>query len=849
MLGINTATQLIKEHKARRLQAKIASSYPAPELPHTDTVGSRIAATLGLEPDDISRAVVGLKSQDPEKLEDILTILDNDTSVVNTARAEILRSRSGASNLVKLAEHVDDPKALRKIEGVLLKQLKSQLPAAVATLIDNQNWATITSTYQHQTELYTNINIYRRLEAYFDAKHELAISSDDDRAKAEAEYHDTVLDIAELTIDPLSNEILNAGITGTAPAKSDHRNFLENMRKTGSNFEKALYAHLKNQNLIEEIKDLSIILANPLDNSNHPIVSDPNRAGLRISLTNDLLRKNIHRLKGDSVCPGILGRLREFAFSTGLHEIAISANDLQEIYGRDHYNQYLSDRQGYTFRIDEFIIDLYSGSLASKSQDERDPLHNTKAGAVRQLLEAYAVVKMKIEATTNSSTKAQLARQQEFLGTLIRNGADENSRLVPHGVYRQIQHVLNQQTGSILHSLIPISKSATEGTVREIVRKAKERVLLTNTDARTQALYADLEYLEPKGNVRDPKAFTTVLDNVITEQNTLIGNRSNDVLQLFYGTTPAISSQITGALEADPKGNGIANLFTEACAGTVQAGTVDELLANIFIADQRQSRAKYNAENMGTISSLLMQEDTKYNQGELLRRVRDGLVDHRTPFLDANGYDRKLVGISHIFAEIDRSGFSAAIKNEAKQRVLNAVGIDTSSWGATVLTNVQAFDFSTSLGANNYNSATTITDLQAAQQRTLDTLKGFHNALAASKQASSLFNSGFLNHFTTEEDRPNMVETISIIDKAFTETSSIKEFDARLKAMQEHIRTKAARPELADSFDVFVGFDEIDYGNEGSLSHMLNQFLRDLGLDQIAEVVGRLLKSLLESKN
>lgn len=834
---------------ARRIKAQenaekqIENTYGELKLPHDHTTEQRLEATLGFQVGEETEAKFALAEKDPERLHEILKALGQNSSTESTTRSDVLQSAKGADCLVEIASKIKDPKDIFSIETIFLQEIKSKLPHEAAIHLENTDWGIVNSRFAHQPQILRDINIYKALEEYFIAKSEYLSSDSANNEAQKTRYENAVIDLAELSIDPDSRDILNSTTsTPSGPARSKHKNFLDQMKARGSSyFEKALHRHLENEGLLNEINNLRQIIANPIENSEHTLVKDPNRSGLRMILANDILRTSNHRLKSDSISVGVLGRLTGFISGNNLEKIDISTQDLVDIYGQDNYDRYLSNRTGYEFRLDNFIVDLYSGSTGLNTNNPNDPLINTKAGAVRQLVEVFSVIKLRIDRESDPTKKKTLVKQQELLSQLIKNSSSPNSSLVPHGVYMQIQHTLNNETGAVLHSLLPLSESMKLSTIKAEVIKQKERLERKHPDARTSQLLQDLEYLEQQTGLNDPKAFTTVIGSIVSEQSTLTTNLADSFLDIVTGSNQIMSNVITSALDADPKGNGLARLFEESLTGTAKRGSTEELLANIFIADQRESRAKFDEENLGTISSLCLSESKRFNQAMLIRTIADGDINQRSIQYDESGTERKIVGIAHIFAKIDSSRATAAVKEDAKERVLEALGIDiTSLNGSTILTNIKTLNFAETLvGANSFNAKQAVENIQSSEARTLDTIKAFHNVVSVDKQSSPIFINAFFKQFTAEQDMANIQETLSIVNDAFNSTNQVDDFDQRLSQMKDYIKGNSGKGELADSFDVFNFHTEQDGQGFGQL---VNQLLRHWGFDQLAEIISRLLK-------
>jgi hypothetical protein len=831
------ASGTLNQFRADRAARRFEASYGTPVLPHGRSSIDRLASRLGLEGGEISITKAALQRQDPKALPEIIDVLSNPNSIVSSARSEVMNSSTGAMDLVKITSEVEDPELTYSTEKLLLEELKSSFPNEVLRLIDSgSNYNKIRNLYQTQPELLKKINQFICLSDYFEAKHKLQIG-DGETKELELNYQNTVMDLAQLTIDPLSDEIFNATNTGKAPARSKEKDFLEQMRTRGSNFERALSQHLNNVGLLAEIENLNHVLSNPLDNADRLLLRDRNRAGLRISFTNDFLRKNIYRLKQDIVNPGVLGRIQASVFGIGLQEIDITQQDLETIYGKNSSDQNLASRNGYKFSIDKFIVDLYAGSLEPSNPNE--PFDNTKAGAVRELLEVYAIIKNRYETTTDPADKNHYARQQEILGKLIRNAGESEASIVPQGVYKQIQHVLNEQTFSLFNSLFPISETSQNGTVKEVIRKDREQLLKDHTDVVTQGLLSDLEYFEPINGIDDPKAFSTVLRKTIGEQINDNSDIAEDFIeQMSYGNQ-ALRSEIERALEADPSGKGLHSLFVKTGAGQPKKDSVEGLLKSIFIKDQKISKSKYVEENLGPISSLCFQPHSKYNEMDILIKVREGKIDPSIAFLDKSGYERKAIGLAYLFAEIDKSGYSDTVKNEAKEKVLEALGINSSIGNPSILQKAQVTNFNQiRLGNSNIKFSETVENLEKAEQRTLAVLKAFHRASRAEDQAKAIFIMSFMKHFTCFADHERIEDTLTIIDKAYKSTSADASFEERQAEVQAYIKDNAKRPELAKSFDTLIFYDEQNHGNFGTL---VNDFLKELGFDKIAQIIEKLL--------
>jgi hypothetical protein len=828
----------VNDYRSERARKRFESSYGAPELPHGNSSIDILAAKLGLGAGgELTIVKSALHQGDVESLAENLDILGNPTSIVSNARKAILNSSTGALSLVNLTKATEDQRLVYATEKLLLEEFKSTFPNDVVKLInDGTDYNTIRTQYQNQPELIKKLNQFICLSDYFEAKHKLQIG-DGEAAELELKYQNAVMDLAQLTIDPLSNEIFNAPNTGKAPARSKEKDFLEQMNTRGGNLERALFTHLKNEGLLDEINSLANILAQPLDNANHPLLKDRNRAGLRISFTNDLLRKNIYRLKQDIVNPGILGRIKASVFGMGLQKIEVTTQDLEIIYGKNGSNQNIGQRKPYEFSIDKFIVDLYAGSL--EPSDSNKPFDNTKAGAVRDLLEVYALVKHKYETATNPDDRDHYAKQQELLGSLIKNAGEQASSIVPKGVYDQIQHVLNEQTGSIFNSLLPLAENAKDGTVKEVIKKDKEKLLKDHSDTVSQSLVADLEYFQPITGIDDPKSFSTVLRKTIEAQITESSDIAEDFInQMSYGN-PALRIEIEKGLTSDPSGNGLHSLFVGASAGQPQKDSVEELLKIIIVDDQRKSESKYGEQNKGPIASLCFQKHTKYDEAQILDKVRRGEIDPSTAFLDKRGYERKAIGWAYLFAEIDKSGYSDTVKNEAKEKVLKALGINSSVGNPSILYKAQITDFSQiGLGTANIKFSATVNNLTKSEERTLDVLKAFHRASRADDQAKAVFINSFMKHFTTTADHTRVEETITVIDQAFKNTDPNTSFEDRLKQVKTYIKENAKRPELANSFDTIIYYDE---QNQTGFGTLVNDFLKELGFDRIAQIIEKIL--------
>lgn len=806
------------------------SSETRAQLPHDRTRGLTdvLAQKLGLETGELTKTKTALRSGSAVNKEDVIALVQANADT----RSDILRSKL-ADKVVNLAKSGLDPKQTQILEGGLLAELRSELPLDVALQVSCGAYDTAKSLIAGNPSVGAKIDFYQAISAILESKRTIASLETSDPAYAVevTKRQRAILNLAETLVDPASKAILDArnhtdleAIRTNNPARSKHTNALDQL-KDGDKFHRAFYDYLDHIGVSKDLSSLRTIIENPYQNKDHPLIQDPTRQGLRLVLVNDIIGRDFHRLRKDTLCPGFLGSLRESLFSSGFEPVQITKSELDEIYGKDKDGRNLNPHQtDYTFRLDRFVIDLMAGkSGAPLSQIH--PNYTTKSGAVVQLLEAYAVLEKKYHTSTDKLEKIQIAHQKELLKSLI---TDESSSLLPPAVYKQVQDVFNNEALAIYPNMTTIAKTMSGKEVKAQIDKEvgflkAKHTGFGNTLDSTDRLIPEV------GNPNDPRSFFVATMTILRNQSKFTATNAANI-SASIGTH---SAEVADAL----KTNVIKDLLETSTIGVAKPDSLNALFASILDEDKRIAISEERP-GEGPLRRLLFNNSQVLNESKLRESIEHGVITPEHVWLDDSGSDRKLMGLAYLLNKIETSSYPDLVKTEAKQKIITAILRDPGKVSATL----SAIDTS----ASQINEvAANVPVVSKMESRSLDSLASLHNIISAHDQSAALFQHNFLKGFSRPVDFTEIQKTWHIIGEVAKTVDTNAPIEEQLQMLAKGLK-EHGREALADS----VRFMYEPFGNDSqsSMLRVMLDFVKELGFTKFVEGIERFL-NVCEQQN
>jgi hypothetical protein len=795
-----------------------------PSLPHqrpTGTLG-RLAERLG-EDSELTTLKSALRAGETVAADDVLIAVQANS----LNRSDILRSKL-AHKVIEIAKSGLKPAQTQILESGLLAELRSELPQDVALQAAGGHYDRATTLAAGNEVIIEKLDFLKAIAGVLKAKGNLAKSKEGElnHAKDTKDYQLKILDLAQALLDPESKKLLGArnhkqleDLRLANPTKSRHVDALEQL-KTGDEFHKAMYHYLDHLGVVGDLGSLRGILENPYSNKQHQLLQDSSRQGLRLFLADQLIRKDYDRLKKDTVCPGFLGSLRESLFNAGFDPVQITKAEIDALYGNDKDHMQINPhRTDYTFRLDRFVTDLMAGTVGAPTSSAQSG-YTTKSGAVVQLLETYAVLEKRYHLATDDVSRSEIAHQKQLLKTLI---TDESSSLLPPAVYKQIQHVFNNDTMVIYPNLVAIGKQMSG--YQEKAQIDNEVAELKSRHEGFGTILDQADKLEPAiGNPSDPKSFFNATMEILQVQSDETARYASAV-EIAIGTqAQAVKSSLAAKKDV------VKDLLYSSTQGQAAPKSVDALFKEIL--DEDKSIANSEGKNGGgPLARLLFNNSQKLDEARLRSAIEAGTITPQDVFVDGSGSDRKLVGLAYLLNKIETSGYPATVKTEAKQKIFDALLTDP----AKVTTTMRA------TAANNtviQAIAGEVPKVSAMEKRSLDTLGSLHNVIVAKDASPAQFQHNFFKEFSRDAEHATVLQTWAVIHEVAKGISKSLPMDKQLQLLRDGLADKG-RTALADSVNFML--DPINYDANSNLLRVMLDFVKSLGFTKFVEGIERFL--------